>query len=68
MKKAPKRARLNLRVPADLLKWMKKYAEDRSTTVTEIVVLHFMNTKSGEQLKVEHDPFSFVDKEFPNHG
>lgn len=67
-KSRPKRTRVNLRIPADLLKWVKKYAKDRETTVTKIVELHFMSMKSGEQLRVEHDPFSFVDKELPNHG
>jgi hypothetical protein len=66
-KSRTKTARLNLRIPSDLLKWIKKHAKDTGTTVTKIVVLHFMNTKSGEQLKVGHNPFAFVDKEFPPH-
>lgn len=58
------KSRLNIRVPSDLMKWIKKFAKDRNTTVTQIVILHFMNTKSGEQLRVDHDPFFAIDKNF----
>lgn len=51
-----KKTRLNVRIPSDLLKWIKKYAKDRNTTVTQLVVLHFMNTKSKEMLRVPFDP------------
>lgn len=51
-----KKTRLNVRIPSDLLKWIKKYAKDRNTTVTQLVVLHFMNTKSKTLLHVPFDP------------
>lgn len=63
--KRPKRTRVNLRIDSNLLRWIKKYAKDKGTTVTKIVELHFMNTKSGELLRTDPDPFAFVDKEFP---
>lgn len=60
-----KKTRLNIRVPSDLVRWVKKYAKDRGTTVTQVVTLHFMNMRSGEMLRTDPDPFAFVDKEFP---
>ena len=53
----PKKTRLNVRVPSDLLKWIKKYAKDHNTTVTQLIVSHFMDTKTGGP-----DPFTGIDK------
>lgn len=66
-----KKSRINLRIPTDLVKWMKKYAKERNTTLTQLVVLHFMNTKSGELLRPDHNPFEHYDKTFnkeASHG
>lgn len=60
----PKRTRVNLRIPSDLLKWIKKYARERNTSVTQLVVVHFMNTKSGELLKTDFDPLHLVQGDF----
>jgi len=32
------RARLNVRIPADLLEWAKKYAKKKNTTVTQLLI------------------------------
>jgi hypothetical protein len=37
----PKRERLNLRIPADLLRWVKKYLRSKNRTVTQEVIDHF---------------------------
>lgn len=38
MPKLPKRARVNIRVPNDLLKWAKKYAVKKNTTLTQMII------------------------------
>lgn len=45
--KQPKRARLNLRIPADLSSWAKKWAKKRNTTVTQVIV-DFLTSKKEE--------------------
>ena len=40
-----RRPRLNLVIPTDLLRWMKKFAESKNRTVTSYVVEHFTDLK-----------------------
>lgn len=49
MKKAlPKRTRVNIRVPKDLLAWAKKHAAKMNTTLTQVVIDHLTQLKSTE--------------------
>lgn len=41
------KSRLNLRIPADLLSWIKRHAKKKHTTVTQIVIDHFGSMKDG---------------------
>lgn len=48
MKKAkskPKRQRVNMRIPMDLLVWAKDFASTKNTSVTQIVVDHLTDLK-----------------------
>lgn len=39
MKKArPKKTRLNVRLPADLVTWAKEFSKKKNTTVTQLLV------------------------------
>jgi hypothetical protein len=46
--KAP-RARLNMRIPEPLLKWAKKYVDDRNTTVTQLIIDHLTSLKDRQE-------------------
>ena len=41
----PRRVRVNMRIPADLLDWAKDYAVSKNKNVTQIVVDHFTGLK-----------------------
>jgi hypothetical protein len=41
----PRRVRVNMRIPADLLVWAKSYAISKNKNVTQIVVDHFTGLK-----------------------
>jgi hypothetical protein len=41
----PKRARINMRIPAELLAWAKDYALLRNTTVTQVIINHLTELK-----------------------
>jgi hypothetical protein len=43
------KSRWNLRVPADLDKWAKKYAKEHNTTVTQLIVDHFTDLQKKEE-------------------
>ncbi len=57
MKPPKKRAkngkgRLNLRIPADLDDFIKDYAKDKKTSVTQIVIDHFVSIRE----RITHVP------------
>jgi len=41
-----KRKRINMRIPEDLIEFIKKYAEDHSTTMTEDYVKYLETKRS----------------------
>lgn len=43
--KRPKRARVNMRIPTDLLSWAKDYAGSKNTTVTQVIINHLTELK-----------------------
>jgi predicted DNA binding CopG/RHH family protein len=45
----PKRQRINMRVPGDLLDWVKRFASKKNTNVTQLFVDHVT------QLRERHD-------------
>jgi hypothetical protein len=49
-RKKPDAKLTSLRIPEDLLKWVKDYAEKKNTTVTRLVVDHLteLRTRSEE--------------------
>jgi hypothetical protein len=47
----PKRERLNLRIPADLLRWVKKYLRAKNRTVTQEVIDHFTRMRESDAAK-----------------
>jgi len=42
-----KRTRLNVRIPADLVSWAKKWAKKKNTTITQVIV-DYLTTKREE--------------------
>jgi hypothetical protein len=44
-----KKSRLNLRLPAELLVWMKKHAQTNNTNVTRLVVDYFTKKRKVEE-------------------
>lgn len=47
------KSRLNLRLPPDLLRWVKQHCEKNNTNVTQIVVAHFTELKKKAEGYVE---------------
>jgi len=47
--------RVNLKLPADLKKWMFKYAEKHGTTVTQMIIDHFVRVRNTESKKLSGD-------------
>jgi hypothetical protein len=43
------KSRLNLRVPSELMEWVKRFAQQRNTTVTQLVVDYFTREKLLEE-------------------
>lgn len=43
------RARLNMRIPEPLLKWAKKYVDERNTTVTQLIIDHLTELKAQQE-------------------
>ena len=43
--KTQKRVRLNIRVPADLVRWAKVWAKKKNTTITQVIVDHLTSKK-----------------------
>lgn len=41
----PRRVRINMRIPSELLEWAKDYAVAKNKNVTQIVVDHFTGLK-----------------------
>lgn len=41
----PRRTRLNMRIPIDLLEWAKDYALEKHTSVTQIFIDHLTKMK-----------------------
>lgn len=46
--KAP-RSRLNMRIPEPLLKWAKKYVEERNTTVTQLIIDYLTDIRTQQE-------------------
>lgn len=44
-----KRKRINMRIPEDLIEFIKKYAEKNSTTVTDDYIGYLTDKKSKEE-------------------
>ena len=44
-RKAKPKARINLRVEADLAEWVKQFADEQGTTMTAIVVGNFVDLR-----------------------
>lgn len=44
----PKRIRLDMRFPKDLLRWLQKYAQTKRKTVTQIFVDHAVDLKERD--------------------
>jgi hypothetical protein len=47
-KQRAERERLNMRIPRALLKWAKTFAQERNTSVTQLVVDHLTRLKEYE--------------------
>jgi predicted DNA binding CopG/RHH family protein len=45
-KKATPKTRVNMRIDAGLMKWVKKYAKSKGTCFTEIVVNHLVSLRT----------------------
>jgi uncharacterized protein (DUF1778 family) len=45
-----KRERLTMRIPEDLLKWVRKFAKAKRKTVTQVVVDHFVELKERHRV------------------
>jgi hypothetical protein len=43
------KVRLNLRLPIDLDNWVKKYAKDTNTTVTQVVIQCFTDLRKKHE-------------------
>jgi predicted HicB family RNase H-like nuclease len=41
----PRRTRLNMRIPSDLLEWAKDYAAGKNKSLTQLVVDHLTKLK-----------------------
>lgn len=56
-KKSVKRARVNLRIHTDLLKWSKRFAKKKNTSLTQIVIDRLtelrLNTEGYVELKTK---------------
>lgn len=48
-KQAPKKTRINMRVPDDLLGWAKEYALLRNTNLTQLLVDYLTKLKLGDK-------------------
>lgn len=44
----PKRTRVNMRFPTDLLVWAKGYAEDKNMSVTQLLVNHLTELRDSK--------------------
>lgn len=47
-KKDRARIRVNMRLPNDLIEWVKEYAEARNTTLTQVVVDELTDLRAEE--------------------
>lgn len=48
-RRSPKTARLDLLIDPRLKLWVKKYAADKHTSITEIVTRHFVSLRDAER-------------------
>jgi glutamine synthetase len=46
-----KRDRLTMRIPTDLLDWVRDFSKEKRKTVTQVVVDHFVELKEKENAK-----------------
>lgn len=45
MRTRPKRARLNMRIPADLLAWAKTFVQAKNTNLTQLFIDHLTDIR-----------------------
>jgi hypothetical protein len=50
-----KDGRLQIRVPQDLKEWVQKYAEDKHTDISTLVVRFFVRLREAETQKQDAD-------------
>jgi predicted DNA binding CopG/RHH family protein len=50
MKTAPKKTRVNMRIPEDLLKWAKRYAKKQKSCVTKLFVEYLDTLKTNAKV------------------
>lgn len=43
--KTPRRTRLNVRIPSDLVRWAKVWAKKKNTTITQVIVDYLTNKR-----------------------
>lgn len=43
------KSRINLRIPPDLDAWITAYAKRNNTTMTELIIRHFLEIKQKEE-------------------
>lgn len=50
-KDKPGRVRKNFRIPADLAEWVDKFAQNKNTTMTQLIINYFLDLrrKGGSQ-------------------
>lgn len=51
-----KRKRVNMRIPEDLIDFIKKYAEANSTTMTDDYVNYLIRKRNDSVLEVKDEP------------
>lgn len=51
MKKKVTRDRLTMRIPADLLDWVRSFSKKKEKTVTQVVVDHFVDLREKDNAK-----------------
>jgi hypothetical protein len=51
MTEPKKRTRLNVRIPSDLLRWAKRFAKAKNSTVTQIIIDHLTDKRGVERYR-----------------
>ena len=44
-----RRTRINMRIPTDLIRWVKKYLRSKNRTLTQEVIDHFTKIREDEK-------------------